>query len=123
MKELIKSDDFKKEKHVPVIEILEKGDKTTVEVSVGKEIAHPNTTAHHIAWMEIYFKPDDGNFPYLIGRYELSAHGASAEGADTSTVYSEPVIHAVFKTDKKGALHALSYCNVHGLWESSIDLN
>ncbi len=123
MKELIKSDDFKTEKHIPVIDILEKGDRITVSVTVGKEIPHPNTTAHHIMWMELYFLPKDDKFPYLLGRYELSSHGASAEGADTSTVYSEPHVQAVFKTGKKGILHALSYCNIHGLWESKAELN
>jgi len=55
MKGLFQSGDWAKEKHVPVIEILdndrEKGIK--VKISVGKEIPHPNTTAHHIAWMEM----------------------------------------------------------------------
>jgi superoxide reductase len=30
-----------------------------VTVTLGKEIAHPNTTEHHIRWIQLYFKPDD----------------------------------------------------------------
>jgi superoxide reductase len=50
--EWIQTADFKAEKHVPVIEApasVGKGEKTVATVTVGKEIAHPNTTAHHIA--------------------------------------------------------------------------
>ena len=49
--ELFQSADWKTEKHSPVIEIKEKEDKdfVFVKVLVGKEIAHPNQTNHHIA--------------------------------------------------------------------------
>jgi superoxide reductase len=46
--ELLQRADWKKEKHVPVIEIIgeaKKDEKIKVEVSVGKEIPHPNTSA------------------------------------------------------------------------------
>ena len=52
----IKSDDFKKEKHVPVIETgsgIKAGTPFQVTVTVGKEIAHPNTTEHFIAWIKL----------------------------------------------------------------------
>jgi superoxide reductase len=38
---------------VPVIECpdaLKSGKRFEIKVSVGKEIAHPNTTEHHIRW-------------------------------------------------------------------------
>ncbi len=45
----IQTDDWKTEKHVPVIDIKKVEDgRAHVMVSVGKEIPHPNTTAHHI---------------------------------------------------------------------------
>lgn len=48
-KKWIQTDDWKTEKHVPVIEIVKIEDgKVEIRVSVGKEIPHPNTTAHHI---------------------------------------------------------------------------
>jgi len=123
LKELLQSGDWKAEKHVLAIEILEKKDgRVTAEASVGKEIPHPNTTAHHISWIEVYFLPEGEKFPYLIGRYEFAAHGASAGGADTSGVYSEPVVRFPFRTEKGGTILAKSYCNVHGLWANSLKL-
>lgn len=125
LKDLVQSADFKKEKHVPVIEAVEKtkkGEATVVKVSVGKEIAHPNTTAHHIRWIEVYFLPTGEKFPYQIGKFEFSAHGESGQGADTSTVYTAPEASLKFKTDKPGAILASSYCNIHGLWQGSKDI-
>ena len=80
----VKSADFKSEKHVPVIECpngLKKGEFCDVVVSVGKEIAHPNTTEHFINWIALYFKPADGNIVNL-GRAEFLAHGESTKGAN-----------------------------------------
>ncbi|MCM8785750.1 MAG: class II SORL domain-containing protein [Candidatus Omnitrophica bacterium] len=124
MKELYQSADWKKEKHVPVIEIIEKDKEkgVKVEVSVGKEIPHPNTTAHHICWIEVYFLPEGSKFPYLIGRFDFISHGASVDGPDTSSVYTEPIVNLKFKTQKDGKILASSYCNIHGLWENEIDL-
>jgi len=113
LKETISSGDWKGEKHVPVIEILEKGDTVKAEVSVGKEIKHPNTPEHHIAWVELYFTPEGGKFPLLVGRTDFSGHG------DMTT---EPVSVFTFNPGKSGKLHALSFCNIHGLWESEYEL-
>lgn len=121
-KNLLQSADWKSEKHVPVIEILKKGKIVKVKASVGKEIEHPNKTEHHIKWIELYFKPDGGKFPYQIGKYDFSTHGASTDGPDTSSVYSVPEITSKFKTDKSGTIYAFSYCNIHGLWVNSIEL-
>jgi superoxide reductase len=126
MKELYQSADWKKEKHVPVIEITAKPVKdqpVRVLVSVGKEIAHPNTTEHHIEWIELYFHPAGEKFPYLLGRATFSSHGASVNGPNTSTVFSEPEAVFKLKTGKSGVLHASSYCNIHGLWANSEELN
>jgi len=122
MKDLIQSADWKKEKHVPVIEAPEKakkGEAVQIAVSVGKEIAHPNTTVHHIRWITVFFHPDGSKFPYQLGRFEFAAHGESAEGPDTSTVYTQPSVVFQLKTEKSGTIVASSYCNIHGLWESS----
>jgi superoxide reductase len=123
--EVFKSADWKTEKHVPVIDApasSKKGEKVKVTVSVGKEIPHPNTTAHHIVWIELYFLPEGEKNPYFIGKYDFASHGASTEGADTSSVYSEPEATVSLKTEKSGTLIATSYCNIHGLWESKADL-
>jgi superoxide reductase len=118
-KKWIQTADWKSEKHVPVIEIKKVEDgKATVVVSVGKEIAHPNTTNHHIKWMDLFFWPDGEKFPVEIGYCTMDHHGESAKGPDTSGIYSEPVAKFVFKTGKSGTLMATSYCNIHGLWKS-----
>jgi superoxide reductase len=122
LKDTLQSGDWKAEKHVPVIEAsdkFKKGEFTKVSVMVGKEIAHPNTTEHHIAWIEVYFLADGEKFPIEIGRFELLAHGASTQGPNTSTVYTRPEVVSSMKTDKPGTIMASSYCNIHGLWQSS----
>lgn len=120
--DLVQSADWKAEKHVPVIEAPDKakaGEKVSIEVCVGKEIAHPNTTEHHIRWIKLYFKPDNAKFPYEIANFEFTAHGEAAEGANKGPVYAEPYGKAVLKLNASGVLVAESYCNIHGLWESS----
>jgi len=122
IKDLFQSADWKREKHVPVIEVsdrVKKGEFFPVKVSIGKEIAHPNKTEHHISWIEVYFLPQGEKFPFQIGRAEFSAHGASAQGPDTSSVYTHHEVSLSFKTDKPGTLYASSLCNIHGLWQSS----
>jgi superoxide reductase len=125
IRDLYQSADWKKEKHVPVIDspdALKKGEWCEVVVSVGKEIAHPNTTAHHIRWIEIYFQPTEEKFPYQVARFEFAAHGESAQGPDTSSVYANPQVSAKFKTEKPGTIFASSYCNIHGLWQSAKEI-
>jgi len=122
---IFQSADWKKEKHVPAIEApdkVKKGENFAVKVTVGKEIAHPNTTEHHIAWIDVYFQPEGSKFPYYLGRFEFGAHGASTEGPNTSTVYTHPAVTLTFKTEKPGSLFAFSHCNVHGLWMSAQEL-
>jgi superoxide reductase len=113
--------DWKKEKHVPVIDCADKvkaDEMFEVKLTIGKEIPHPNTSAHHISWVALYFHPDGEKFSYLIARTEFSAHGASTEGPDTSSVYTHSSAANWMKTKKSGTLHSVSYCNIHGLWES-----
>ena len=120
--ELLQSADFKKEKHIPVIDapdIVQKGEQVEVTISIGKEISHPNTTQHHITWISLFFLPDGEKYPIQIGELTFTAHGSSVQGADTSTVYTDHRGTMVFKTEKPGTLLASSYCNIHGLWQSS----
>ena len=125
LKDLYQTADWKKEKHVPVIEVSGKPGKDgplSITVNVGKEVPHPNTTSHHIAWIEVYFLPKDEKFPCQIGRFELISHGESIQGPDTSTIYAHPEINVKFNTDKSGTLIASSYCNIHGLWQNSTEI-
>ncbi|MFA6079040.1 MAG: class II SORL domain-containing protein [Candidatus Omnitrophota bacterium] len=119
---LFQSADWKTEKHVPVIEMsdaVKKGELASITVTVGKEIPHPNKAEHHISWIAVFFQPDGDKYPYQIGKTEFSAHGESAKGADTSTVYAHPKVTINFKAEVPGTIYAASYCNIHGLWESS----
>jgi superoxide reductase len=122
-KSWIQTADWKSEKHVPSIDIKKKGDNLFhVTVQVGKEIKHPNTTAHHIKWCDLFFMPEGEKFAYEIGYSTFDTHGESVKGADTSTVYAEPYAVFVFKTEKPGTLMATSYCNIHGLWKNEAEL-
>lgn len=117
-KELFQFADWKQEKHVPVIEVpevIKKEEKIEIKVSVGKEIPHPNTMEHHIAWIDVFFLPEGEKFPYHLGRFEFLSHGA--------LTYSDPEISFAFKTEKSGELFAFSFCNLHGLWAGSKKLN
>lgn len=119
--ELYQSADWKTEKHVPVIECPEqvKPDEFfEVTASIGKEVAHPNTTEHHIRWIQLVFKPEGDKFAYQVGNFEFTAHGESVEGPDTGPVYTNHSVTASMKLKKSGVLYATSFCNIHGLWEN-----
>jgi superoxide reductase len=114
--------DWKSEKHVPVIDCpdnVKANEMFDVTVTLGKEIAHPNTTEHHIRWIQLYFRPDDGKFTYQVGNYEFSAHGESVEGADKGPVSTNHSATTTLKIHKPGTLYATALCNIHGLWENS----
>jgi superoxide reductase len=125
-KELFQGGDWKTEKHVPEIEAPETvspDELFRVTVGVGREVSHPNKTEHYIAWIALYFQPEDEKFPYQVGKVDFTAHGASARGADTSGVYTHHEGMFSMKTAKGGTLYAESYCNVHGLWQHSRPLS
>jgi len=125
LKDLLQTADWKTEKHVPVIEAqdqIKKGDTLTIALTVGKELPHPNTTEHHIAWIAVYFLPKGEKFPYQVGKIEFTSHGASIQGPNTSTVYTHTATLLSLKTEKSGTIIATSYCNIHGLWENSKEL-
>jgi len=122
MGELFQTADWKSEKHVPVIECpaeVKADEMFQVKVSIGKEVAHPNATDHHIRWIQLFFKPDGDKFSYRIGNYEFTAHGESTEGPDTGPVYTNHSAVTEMKLKKSGTLYAISLCNIHGLWENS----
>ena len=122
----IQTGDWKKEKHTPVIECPDQvaaGELFEVTVSLGKEIAHPNTTEHHISWISLYFHPQGDKFTYDVGHFEFNAHGQSAAGPNQGPVYTHHAVSASLKVSEPGTLHAMSYCNIHGLWESSKEIS
>jgi superoxide reductase len=91
-----KTADYKTEKHVPFIKII---DKNKVEVSVGIEakMPHPMTKEHYIMWIELICKDNCYKRKFLKPGDEPKATFVLA---DTS------------------GLSAREYCNLHGLWKS-----
>ena len=118
--------DWKSEKHVPAIECEDSvaaDEPFGVKVSLGKEVAHPNTTEHHIRWVRVYFKPNDEKFTYEVGNFEFNAHGESVQGANSGPVYTDHTVSLSMKINKPGEIIAASYCNIHGLWENAKEVN
>jgi superoxide reductase len=123
--ESIQSADWKTEKHVPVIdcpETVAADEIFEVSASLGKEIAHPNTTEHHIRWISLFFKPQGDKFAYQVGHFEFSAHGESAAGPNEGPVHTHHRITASLKINKPGVLQSLALCNIHGLWQSEREI-
>ncbi len=117
--------DWKKEKHVPVIECPDKvkaDELFEVKVTLGKAIAHPNTTEHHIRWINVYFHPEGAKFTYDVGRFEFNAHGAAVAGPNEGPVYTHHEGSTSMKVKTPGTLYALAFCNIHGLWESTKEI-
>ncbi len=117
LSEYVKTADWKSEKHVPVIgapEVVKPGEPFEVEVAVGKEIPHPNTVEHHIAWIALHFVADGSPVSVELARVDLSAHG---DAVATSSLAKFRVALA-----KSGTLYATAYCNLHGLWASSVSV-
>ena len=120
--DLIQSGDFKGEKHVPVIEApakIKAGEAFKVCISVGKEIPHPNKPEHHISWMQLFYKPSDGKFVIELAKFDYTAHAAAMDPALSGPAMAEPSSSVLVKLAKSGTLIVQSYCNLHGLWESS----
>lgn len=120
--DVFKNDDWKTEKHVPVIEApdsVKKNEYFTVKAVVGKEIEHPNTVPHHIRWIQLYFLPEGGQTPIQLSSVEFSAHGDTSPDDKEKGIYTCSCASASVKIDGPGTLMASSYCNIHGLWQSS----
>lgn len=115
---LYQSGDWKGEKHVPVIHVPESVkalEDFEIKVLVGEEISHPNTLEHYIAWIKVYYLQEGNKFPVEIGSYTFQAHGESE-------IYTHPYVSTKLKVSKPGTIIATSYCNIHGLWENSVEL-
>jgi len=125
LSERIQRADWKLEKHVPVIEApaeVKAGELFSVTVGVGREIGHPNTTEHHIAWISLYFHPEGEKFSHQVGHFEFCAHGESVSGPNQGPVYTHHQATVALQIARPGTLHALALCNIHGLWESSHEI-
>jgi superoxide reductase len=122
LSEVIQGADWKSEKHVPVIECPDEvraDEFFAVKASLGKAVAHPNTTEHHIRWIQLYFQPEGSKAPFQIGNFEFTAHGESVIGPNKGAVFTHHEAATSMKTGKAGTIMALAYCNIHGVWQSS----
>jgi superoxide reductase len=120
--DFVQTGDWKGEKHVPVIEAPESaasGEAFEVKLCVGKEIAHPNTPAHYIKWIKLYFTPEGGKFAIELANLTFDAHADTADAAKPGPAIADPFGSVKVKLAASGTLIAQSYCNIHGLWESS----
>ena len=121
IQEIFQTADWKKEKHTPVIEapeVVKAHEPFHVTVSVGKEIPHPNTTEHFIAWIDVFFVPEGSRFAHHVARFDFRAHGESTKGPNKGPVYAHPCATFVMEVSEPGTLVATSHCNIHGLWAS-----
>jgi superoxide reductase len=95
----------KRESHTPKIEApatIKADEIFELKVTVGP---HPNTLEHSIRWIEVYFYEEGRPFnPIMLSRVEFGP------------ALCEPSVMLKAKLQKSGVLHALEYCNVHGLW-------
>ena len=111
--DILKSKDAEgKEKHIPVIEVGRgkgEGEADIVHVVVGKDVPHPNNVEHHIAWIELYGLKKDGQVVDL-GRSTF------APG------YANPNIRLQVPLEQFKAFCAVSYCNIHGVWENCLEI-
>ena len=116
--ELLRSGDWKSEKHVPVItapERVKADEPFDIRVGIGEGEPHPNTTEHHIRWIKLL----NQGFTFELADVQFTAHGEGLKGANAGPVYTEPFANVRVRLKESGTLLALSYCNIHGLWESS----
>jgi superoxide reductase len=98
-------------KHTPVIECpdtVKAGEPFTVKVKVG-EIPHVMEEAHHIQWIDLY--SGQSNF---IARIDLTPVFTKAEFSVTLVKGGK---------HEKSTLRAVERCNMHGLWESTKEIN
>ena len=95
----------KREGHTPKVEApaMVKADQVfDVKVTVGP---HPNTVEHSIRWIALYLYEDGRAFnPVFLGKASLTP------------VVAQPDVTFRLKLQKGGVIHAVEYCNLHGLW-------
>ena len=99
------------EKHVPFISVTECGScgELSLVIKVGKNVFHPSTKEHYIQHIGVHGITKDEKIVFIT-RFELG-------GENTIPYVKTHVKKDVFKT-----IFVVSLCNIHGLWENSINL-
>lgn len=100
------------EKHAPTIRTPEKvkaNEEFEVAINVGEKIPHPNTVEHHIKWIQVFAEVEERAFnPVNVATFDLGP------------TVAEPKVKLRMKLEKTANIIAVVYCNLHGVWESSI---
>ena len=95
----------KRESHTPKIEApaqVKPDEQLTLKVTVGP---HPNTVEHSVRWIMVMFEEEGRAFnPIYLGKASLNP------------VTTQPEMVLSVKLQKGGVIHAVEYCNLHGLW-------
>jgi len=93
-------------KHSPKIVVegpVKTGDPTKVTVAVGRAM-HPMEAKHHIMWIELY-----------AGEQKVAR-------VDLEPVVSKPVVTFMVVLSGPTTLRAREECNLHGVWEESLEV-
>jgi superoxide reductase len=95
----------KRESHTPKIDapVQVKPDAVfDLKVTVGP---HPNTIEHSIRWIMVTLEEEGRAFnPAVLAKVSLTPGTA------------QPEVVLKMKLSKGGIIHAVEYCNLHGLW-------
>ncbi len=101
----------KRESHTPKIEVpavVKPDEQFALKVTVGP---HPNTIEHSIRWILVMFEEEGRAFnPVFLGKVSLNPGT------------SQPEIILNVKLQKGGIIHAVEYCNLHGLWSGKKEI-
>lgn len=115
---IIKTEDTKyydsqsKERHIPYMEVVKNYDnsgKDYIHIVVGENVKHPNSLQHQIQWIELYARTKMLD-TIKIGRVNF-APGTSPDA-----------LFRLIYFGKYREFCALTYCNVHGLWQNCIEI-
>ena len=111
----LKTTKCKIQNHTPVIECPDKveADKIfQIKLSLGNGIGHPDTNEHHICRVSLYYSDNEGKTVRQIAGIKYDSHSPNR---DALSRY-ETTVDA--KIPESGVLHAIAYCNIHGLAEA-----
>jgi superoxide reductase len=101
----------KRESHTPKIaapDMVKADEMFSVTVSVGP---HPNTNEHSIRWIMLLLEEEGRAFnPVVLAKVSLTP------------VQAQPEVTLKLKLQKGGVLHAMEYCNLHGLWSGKKEI-
>ena len=97
------------QKHLAVIEVpseIKSEQFFNLKIKVG-EIEHPNENGHFIQWIELYVGD------VYLGRFDL---------APVMTKPEVTIPLSIAHGNRKTVLRAVSRCNLHGMWESTKEI-